>query len=184
MQHQKNAEQSQPFKIKIKATATIRRKGEETMSQIVRYQSTKTYNHEVGLTSCFRQWKADSHCKYLHGYALKVKLVFETSELDVRNWVVDFGSLKSVKGFLEDWFDHKTLVAEDDPELESFQQLHNQGLIDLRIVPATGCEKFAEFIWEYVDGWLASAGYKPRCKVISCEVAEHGGNSAIYVVEA
>lgn len=148
-----------------------------------KYQSTKTYNHEVGLTACFRQWKADSHCRFLHGYALKVKLTFETSELDVRNWAVDFGSLKSVKGFLEDWFDHKTLVAEDDPEMKIFSELHWRNIIDMRVVPATGCEKFAEFIYEYVDGWLSDAGYAPRCKLVSVEVAEHGGNSALYFGE-
>ncbi|SVB70610.1 uncharacterized protein METZ01_LOCUS223464, partial [marine metagenome] len=26
------------------------------------YQSTKTYGNEVGLSCCFRQWRADSHC--------------------------------------------------------------------------------------------------------------------------
>ena len=78
------------------------------------YKSTKTFGHEIGLSACFRQWRADSHCRFLHGYALAIKFVFAANELDVRNWVVDFGSLKSLKSQLEDTFDHKLLVAEND----------------------------------------------------------------------
>jgi len=79
------------------------------------YLSTKTFGHELGLSAAFRQWKADSHCRFLHGYALAVKFTFAAEELDVRNWVVDFGGLKGLKQILEDTFDHKTLVASDDP---------------------------------------------------------------------
>lgn len=144
------------------------------------HQSTKTYGHEIGLSAAFRQWRADSHCRYLHGYALAVKFVFEATELDVRNWVVDFGSLKSLKGWLEDQFDHKTLVAEDDPALSTFQLMEAQGLCQLRVVPAVGCEKFAEMIFGAAEVWLKDNGYGARVRLVSVEVREHGANSAIY----
>lgn len=142
--------------------------------------STKTYGHEVGLSCCFRQWRADSHCKYLHGYALAVKFVFMAREVDHRNWVVDFGSLKSLKQWLQDTFDHKTLVAEDDPELDMFKAIQGIGLIQMVIVPATGCEMFAKMIFECTEVWLHDNGYNPRVKIASVEVREHGANSAIY----
>lgn len=142
--------------------------------------STKTYGHEIGLSSCFRQWRADSHCKYLHGYALAVKFVFKADELDHRNWVVDFGSLKSLKQWLQDTFDHKTLVAEDDPMMDYFNTLDSQGLIQMVLVPATGCEAFAKMIFECTELWLADNGYAPRVRLYSVEVREHGANSAIY----
>lgn len=144
------------------------------------YRSTKTYGHSIGLSSAFRQWRAESHCKLLHGYALAVRLEFEAEELDVRNWVVDFGSLKSLKGMLEDTFDHKLLVAEDDPMLKEFLRLDMLGLAKVVVVPATGCERFAELIFECVEVWLQDNGYAPRCKIASVEVSEHGANSAIY----
>ena len=87
------------------------------------FRSTKTYGHEIGLSACFRQWRAESHCRLLHGYALAVKFVFESEELDVRNWVVDFGSLKTLKGWLEDTFDHTLLVANDDPWKHKLMEL-------------------------------------------------------------
>lgn len=148
------------------------------------YKSTKTYGHEIGLSAAFRQWRAESHCRFLHGYALAVRFEFEAAELDARHWVVDFGSLKSLKGWLEDTFDHKTLVAEDDPELSAFRELAAAGLIQLRIVPATGCEKFAEIIFGATEVWLHDNGYAPRARLISVEVREHGANSAIYTGES
>lgn len=144
------------------------------------HYSTKTFGHEIGLSAAFRQWKAESHCRLIHGYALAVKLVFGAEELDVRNWVVDFGSLKSLKGMLEDTFDHTLLVAEDDPQLSTLEALDKLGLARVVIVPATGCEKFAELIFHATEIWLEDNGYSPRCRIVSVEVKEHGANSAIY----
>lgn len=147
------------------------------------YLSTKTYTHSVGLSACFRQWRAESHCKYMHGYALQVKCTFIGHELDARNWVVDFGSLKGFKSWLEDTFDHKTLVAQDDPYLAAFESLNSLGIIQLRIVEATGCEKFAELIFRYLETWLYDNGYSydGRVTLLSVEVSEHGANSAIVI---
>lgn len=147
------------------------------------FLSTKTYTHTTGLSACFRQWRAESHCRFMHGYALQISCAFIGHGLDVRNWVVDFGSLKGFKGWLEDTFDHKTLVAEDDPELGTFKKLDEQGIIQLRIVEATGCEKFAEMIFRYLETWLFDNGYSSdgRVTLHSVEVSEHAGNSAMVV---
>src|SRR3712207_1057849 len=76
------------------------------------FRSTKTYDHNEGLSCCFRQWRAtDSHCSLLHGYALSFRFVFACSELDERNWCYDFGALKPVRAWLKSMFDHTMLVA-------------------------------------------------------------------------
>lgn len=144
------------------------------------YRSSKTYGHDIGLSACFRQHRADSHCRFFHGYALSVHLEFEADELDKNNWVVDFGSLKSLKGILEDTFDHKMLVAEDDPFLLEIQEMQNVGLAQVVVVPATGCEAFAHMIYEVAEQWLVDAGYSPRVTLSHVTVREHGANSATY----
>ena len=53
----------------------------------MRYVSTKII--PMGSTA-FRQWKADSHCKLIHGYRLQCKLWFTAEELDDKNWIYDF----------------------------------------------------------------------------------------------
>lgn len=147
------------------------------------YISTKTYGHEIGLSCCFRQWRADSHCRLLHGYALSIKLEFEAAHLDARHWVVDFGSLKSFKQQLVDTFDHKLLVAEDDPQKDDLCMLSGLGLADVVVVERTGCEAFAALIFDTANLWLRDAGYAPRVRMRSVEVREHGANSAIYMRE-
>lgn len=144
------------------------------------YRSTKTYGHNLGLSAVFRQHKANSHCNKLHGYALAFRFEFEATELDDRNWVVDFGDLKALKAMLEDTFDHKTVVAATDPELAFFQTMREHGLIDIMVTNAVGCEAFAKLAWEYADHVLKTQGYKPRVRVASVECMEHGANSAIY----
>ena len=148
------------------------------------YRSTKTFGHNLGLSACFRQHRAHSHCNLLHGYALAIRLEFEAVELDCRGWVVDFGSMKSLKAMLEGTFDHKLLVAEDDPMKDELCALQGLGLADVVVVPSTGCESFAYLIYECVKVWLKDNGYSPRCSIVSVEVSEHGANSAIYKSEA
>lgn len=145
------------------------------------WQSTKTWGADRGFSCAFRQWRAhDSHCRLVHGYALGFKLVFETNELDERNWAVDFGGLDDVKHMLEQTFDHTTLVAEDDPEIEWFREAHKRGILRLVELPFAGCERFAEMVYRVVEQWLVDAGYSPRCRLVSAEVSEHGSNSAIF----
>jgi 6-pyruvoyltetrahydropterin/6-carboxytetrahydropterin synthase len=144
------------------------------------FLSTKKYGHEVGLSAVFRQWKADSHCHYLHGYALAIKFTFEASDLDHRNWVMDFGGLKDLKQKLEALFDHKTLISEDDPHLSYFIEGAKLELLDLIVVPKIGCEAFAEIAYELANDVLCSKAIIDRVKCVEVEVAEHGANSAIY----
>ena len=111
-----------------------------------KFQSTKV----IDLGSCaFRQPRADSHCKYIHGYRLKAKFWFEARELDNNHWVVDFGSLKPFKKLLQCQFDHTTCIAADDPSLSKFELLAQEGDIDLRVMEeGVGIERTAE--WCYI----------------------------------
>jgi 6-pyruvoyltetrahydropterin/6-carboxytetrahydropterin synthase len=144
------------------------------------YRSTKTYDHNEGLSCCFRQWRAaGSHCQLIHGYALAFKFVFAATELDERNWCLDFGGLKTVKQWLHEQFDHTMIVAEDDPHLPTFKLLAASNLADLRVLPSVGCEAVAQFVFSHVNAVICeeTAG---RVWVESVEVREHGGNSALY----
>lgn len=144
------------------------------------YQSTKTYGHDVGLSCCFRQWRADSHCAQLHGYALSISLVWRADELDERNWVVDFGGLKDVKRMLQATFDHTLVIAADDPQRNQLFALQEFGVARIVELADVGCEKFAEAVFEDVSMWTAEK-YGARVELLSVEVREHGGNSALYV---
>ena len=144
------------------------------------YYSTKTYGHERGLSAVFRQPNADhSHCHLLHGYSLAFKFTFGCSELDNKNWAVDFGGLKDLKDWLEDQFDHKTCVDVDDPHKQEFYKLQDLDLCEVREFDGVGTEKFAEHAWRFADKLIRDAS-DDRCWCESVECSEHGANSAIY----
>lgn len=145
------------------------------------YQVTKKYGHELGLSACFRQWRADGHCKHLHGYALSFKFVFEADELDQNGWVVDFGGLRQLKRRLIANFDHRLCIAADDPALVALNELADgYHCADPIVFKAVGCEAFAKLAYDMAVSEIHNALLQNRVRVVSCECAEHGANSAIY----
>ena len=142
-----------------------------------KFLCTKKYGHERGLSAAFRQWRADSHCRFMHGYSLEFEFVFGANELDENNWVVDFGGLKLLETWLRENFDHKTLVAFDDPNFSIFEEMHESEVIDIVTVEATGCEMFAKMAMEYSTELIQKI-FGDRCWVDSVTVREHGANSA------
>lgn len=147
---------------------------------MAKYQSTKTYGHNIGLSAVFRQPHADhSHCRFLHGYSLAFRFTFECNELDHRNWVVDFGGLKPLKKWLEDHFDHKVVVDNNDPMLYKLEELESEGLAELTRFEGVGVEKFAEHAFNFANE-LVREQSNNRCWCVSVECMEHGANSAIY----
>ena len=144
---------------------------------MAKYVSTKTYK-QLGPVA-YRQWRADSHCNQIHGYALSFHFEFESDTLDVRNWVIDFGGLKPLKGLLEDWFDHTLLVATDDPMREELLNLGKLKLAKITEVERTGCEGIADFLYEYVNTiFLPNYGEKDRVWCSRVEVRETDANMA------
>jgi 6-pyruvoyltetrahydropterin/6-carboxytetrahydropterin synthase len=173
---------------------------------MAKYISTKTYGNDRGLSCCFRQWRSThSHCSLLHGYSIGIKLIFESETLDDRNWVMDFGGLKAFKEWSEYMFDHTLIIAQDDPHYVDFVKLNqikggfnDNGLCDLRVVEAVGCEKFSEAAFMKMkdiletfqrgESYTLENGKTFECrypvgqgvKLRSVEVFEHDANSAVY----
>tara|TARA_Y100001933_G_C18635437_1_gene412214 strand:- start:48 stop:518 length:471 start_codon:yes stop_codon:yes gene_type:complete len=151
-----------------------------------KFQSSKVFD---GFSTVFRQWKAkDTHCRFVHGYGISFKVYFE-GELDHRNWVWDFGGMKraktkidgkSPKEWMDYMFDHTLVVAEDDPWRDAFKQMEESGVAQVRILPATGAEKFAEYIYNKLNKFVETET-EGRVRVTKVKFMEHGKNAACYV---
>ena len=147
---------------------------------MAKYLSTKHYGHNIGLSAVFRQPNADhSHCHLLHGYSLAFTFTFGCDQLDNKNWAVDFGSLKELKAWLEDHFDHKLALDRQDPHLAKFEELQALDLVEIRMFDGVGAEKFAEHAFRFADTLIREKTGN-RCYCVRAECAEHGANSAIY----
>ena len=151
-----------------------------------KFQSSKVFD---GFSTVFRQWKAETtHCRFVHGYGISFKVYFE-GELDERNWVWDFGGMKraktqidgkSPKEWMDYMFDHTLIVAEDDPFKDAFIEMGEVGVAQTRIIPATGAEKFAEYIFNKVNEFV-KVETDNRVRVTKVKFMEHGKNAAYYV---
>jgi len=149
---------------------------------MAKYISTKTYK-QIGPVA-YRQWRADSHCNLIHGYALSFHFEFEADTLDARNWVTDFGGLKPLKNVLEEWFDHTLLVAQDDPMREHLLELGRLKLAKITEVEKTGCEGISDFLYEYINTILLPSFGASEAERVWCskvEVRETDANMAMRV---
>ena len=152
-------------------------------SSAPRWRVIKSYGAEEGLSCAFRQWQAvDSHCRYVHGYALSFRFHFACASLDDRQWCVDFGGLKPLRAWLHEVFDHTLLVAADDPAMAQWRALEAAGLARVRVLPAVGCEAFAAHAWAWASAFVAreTGG---RAWLDCVEVSEHAGNTACFLGE-
>ena len=150
-----------------------------------KFQSSKVFD---GFSTVFRQWKAkETHCRFLHGYGISFKVYFE-GELDEKNWVWDFGGMKRAKTridglqpkkWMDYMFDHTVIIAEDDPELQAFIQMGKAGVAQVRVIPATGAEKFAEYIYRNINEFVKTETNN-RVRVTKVKFMEHGKNAAYY----
>lgn len=123
------------------------------MTQLpVTYKWTSTKEYHDAFPCAYRQYKADSHCRFLHGYAFSMKFYFGTNDLDVRRWAADYGGLKELKQTLESQFDHTTLVSETDPHLDWYKEAERRDIMKLTILPNLGCESLADMLYKYVNG--------------------------------
>lgn len=148
----------------------------------MKYISTKTYNQIAPLA--YRQWKSDSSCGIIHGYSLSFHFEFECDTLDVRNWCMDFGGLRPLKDFLQEHFDHRLLVAIDDPHIDWYREAQARGIAILTEVEKTGCEGLADYLYEYINTiFLPNYGAAEAERIWCCkvEVRETDANMAMRV---
>lgn len=154
------------------------------------YQSTKIFdNFSVAL----RQHKAvHSHCQLLHGYAFKFKIWFSSTEaaveqeldeaqLDEMDWIVDFGlfSRNGLRDWLNEQFDHTTLIGKDDPQLESFKMMEELGVLKLVVMDRMGAESMAKLVFEkFTKVFQNTEG--GRVIVTKVECFENEKNSGTY----
>ena len=151
-----------------------------------KYQSSKVFD---GFSTVFRQWKAkETHCRFLHGYGISFKVYFEGG-LDEKNWVWDFGGMKRAKTLIDgkqpkEWmdymFDHTVIIAEDDPGMGGWETMNKLEVIQLRVIEATGAEKFSEYIFNKLNEFVKTET-RDRVRVTKVKFMEHGKNAAYYV---
>lgn len=144
------------------------------------YFITKLINPGKGVPCVFRQWSAGSHCRFLHGYDLMFEVTLECrpENLTEEGWVCDFGKFKPLKKRIEEVFDHKLIVADDDPQKDTICELAGFGVAQITCLPHVGIEAFA--MWLAVEvGEILANDYERNIppSIRSTRVYENESNS-------
>ena len=146
----------------------------------MKYKSSKRFGP---ITTGHRQWRDKGHCSYVHGYGRYVRLTFEATELDERGWVMDFGDLKDVKSWIESEWDHRTLIAADDPVIPELKTLEEVGGINLNILPEgylPGIEESCRYLYDKLNP-VIQRKTNNRVEITRVEIWETEKNQAEYV---
>ena len=146
----------------------------------MKFKSSKRFGP---ITTGHRQWRDKGHCSYVHGYGRYVRLTFEASELDERGWVMDFGDLKDVKRWIEGEWDHKVLIALDDPLLLQLKELESHGGILLNVLPEgyyPGIEESCRYLYDMLNPKIKTKTNN-RVEITRVEIWETEKNQAEYV---
>jgi 6-pyruvoyltetrahydropterin/6-carboxytetrahydropterin synthase len=86
---------------------------------------------------------------------------------------------KQPKAWMDYMFDHTVIVAEDDPGMGGWETMNKLGVIQLRIIEATGAEKFSEYIYNKLNEFVKTETDN-RVRVTKVKFMEHGKNAAYY----
>ena len=146
----------------------------------MKYKSSKRFGP---ITTGHRQWRDKGHCSYVHGYGRYVRLTFEATKLDERGWVMDFGDLKDVKSWIESEWDHRTLIAADDPVIPELKTLEEVGGINLNILPEgylPGIEESCRYLYDKLNP-VIQRKTNNRVEITRVEIWETEKNQAEYV---
>lgn len=143
-----------------------------------RFTMTKTY---TDLPCSHRAWRHGGHCRFIHGYSRSYTFTFAGRALDDCGFLVDFSSLKPLKAWLDFMFDHTMLINLDDPERATFEDLHERGIVDLRVVPHCGMEGGAQLCWEVADA-LVRQQTAGRAWCVAVEARENVKNACVHAV--
>ena len=146
----------------------------------MKYKSSKRFGP---ITTGHRQWRDKGHCSYVHGYGRYVRLTFEATELDERGWVMDFGGLKDVKSWIESEWDHRTLIAADDPAIPELKTLEEVGGINLNILPEgylPGIEESCRYLYDKLNP-VIQRKTNNRVEITRVEIWETEKNQGEYV---
>lgn len=118
----------------------------------------------------------EGKCRFLHGHNYRIHFTITADTLDDIGRVIDFSVIKSqLCEWLEENFDHKFLIWEQDELLEQLQAVTAESLVVVPFNPTA--ENIAKYLVEVV-GPQQLKGYD--VKLISCKIEETAKCSASY----
>lgn len=139
------------------------------------YSITKSFKFEAAHR--LMNMPKDHPCSNFHGHSYVVKVTISTPLINDQGMVIDFGKLKSFQKWLDDNFDHATILNPEDKELYNVLKSFN---FKIRTMPNGDptAENMASFFYDN----LLHICYENNVTsgTLKIEVQETVGNSATF----
>lgn len=118
----------------------------------------------------------ESKCAHLHGHNYRIHFdVAPDDELDKLGRVVDFSVIKSTLcQWLEDEWDHKMILWDEDPMVNDLRKLDPQGIVVVPFNPT------AENLAMYLVAVVAPSLLPKDIKLVKCTIEETRKCSVTY----
>jgi len=121
----------------------------------------------------------ENKCAHIHGHNYRFHFTVATDELDSIGRVIDFSVIKvKLCQWLEDNYDHKFLMWENDPLLEKMIDIVPKDIVVTPFNPTA--ENIAQHLVEVVAPKQLD---KTGCKLIKCVIDETRKCSASYEIK-
>lgn len=108
-------------------------------------------------------------------------VAFGCHELDANGFVIDFGKLKFLNHWIEEYLDHACVFNEEDPLRERLTAVGGREAWKPYIVKNCSCEGMAQHLHDVFDQMVRKDS-NGRAFVTSIELVEDSKNSAVYAV--
>lgn len=96
-----------------------------------------------------RVYNHESKCAHLHGHNYRIHFYCEAPQLDSVGRVIDFSDIKKyLCEWLEDNWDHKFLIWEDDPWSKVLKETDPEGTVVVHFNPTA--ENMAEYLLDVI----------------------------------
>ena len=134
----------------------------------MRYIITKEFSFEAA-HRLIRNY--EGKCSNNHGHSYRVKLYLASDTLDEKDMLLDFNETKALQHWIDNNFDHSTILWEKDPMAEMMMKFGNRLFITKKNPTS---EHIAELILAQAQTLFEASNVKIHC----VEVSETATSSA------
>ncbi|MHA1867546.1 MAG: 6-pyruvoyl trahydropterin synthase family protein [Candidatus Heimdallarchaeaceae archaeon] len=117
----------------------------------------------------------ESECSSLHGHSYRVQIEIHARKLNRNGMIIDFKELNCIKEYVNENWDHATIISKNDPEIERFKK---EISMKISIFPYKNvtAELMAKHLWLISTNMINK---KIKCKII-VRIWETAKNSATF----
>lgn len=136
---------------------------------------------QIVISTAHRIFEYNGRCERLHGHNYRILLSLTADSLDDLGMIVDFGRIKRVLlGALDEAWDHRTLLFEQDPLAERLKAIEDDGSVVVVPFNPTAENMATHLATEFFPRIMRENGWDPRVVVHSVTVYETENSCATW----